>query len=150
MRTAFRTTLTTSDRPGISRRSGVTLLETVVTLTLVVVLLSLIAPVTRWSNAQRRASDRRELAIQTAANVLERLSARDWNEITPAAADAVALPADAAAQLPEATLTIAVTPAETDPPAKRITVAIGWNNRAGRRVAPATLTAYVFAQGGAP
>lgn len=145
-----RTTLTTSRRSRAGRRCGVTLLETVVTLGLVGVVLSTIAPVTRWSHAQRRASDRRELAIQTAANQLERFSARGWDEITQAAADQVVLPAEAASRLPEASLTISVDPVESATPAKRITVAIAWTNRAGRRVPPATLTAYVFAPGGAP
>jgi hypothetical protein len=122
----------------------------VVTMLLLGVAVSVIVPVIGRTNAHRRTSDRRELAIQTAGNLLERFSTRGWGEITQDAANEIALPSETAALLPEPSLAIIVVPSASEPPAKRITVAIDWTNRAGDRVPPARLTRYVFQRGAAP
>eukprot|EP00913_Durusdinium_trenchii_P008836 g8302.t1 len=75
-----------------------------------------------------------------AANVMERLSARDWNELTQKSVDGASISDDAKAGLREPTLKVTVTATETEPLAKRIRVELRWKNRQGDEVSDETAT----------
>ncbi len=127
-------------------RRGFTMLEMVVAAallgTLLIVTLKMLGAVADW----RRDADRRQLAVIEAANVMEWLSARPWDELTPEAVADVRLPESVTRQLPGAELKIEVvdSPAGEKPPAKRIAVSIRWRDRAGRMVQPVAVTMWRY------
>ena len=68
------------------RRHGVFLIEVAAALVLLGALATVVAQTVAWSAAERRASERREIALAEAANAMERLAATDWESLTPEAA----------------------------------------------------------------
>lgn len=128
-------------------RTGFTLLELVTAMVLIGVLMATIAPLLAWTGAVRISTGHRELALHEAANLLERLTTREWDRITQESADEFKLSSQAVSSLPGASLTIVVVPAEIDLPAKRVSVEVNWHNREGDSVTPARLTTIVYRQG---
>ncbi|MBU4273499.1 MAG: hypothetical protein KKA28_16690 [Planctomycetes bacterium] len=113
--------------------------------TLLVVCLKMIGAVADW----RRESDRRQLALFEAANLMERVADRPWDELTPEAVAAVRLPDNIRERLPGAELKIEVSdsPPERKPPSKRIAVSIRWRDRAGRMLPPVSIATWRFLGG---
>src|SRR5947209_7289542 len=68
------------------RRHGVFLIEVAAALMLLGALAAIVAETVAWSAAERRASERREIALAEAANAMERLAATDWESLAPGAA----------------------------------------------------------------
>lgn len=108
--------------------------------TLLVVCLKLVASVT----AQRRAADQRACAMLELGNVMERVTARPWAELTTDALSSETLSPSAERQLPGAELKIEVTTSADEPDAKRITATLCWQDRSGSLLAPMTLTTWRF------
>ena len=67
-------------------RRGMTLLELAVAGTLLGTLLVVCLQLLQATAAQRRAADQRQLALLEVGNVLERLAARPWADLTPESA----------------------------------------------------------------
>lgn len=109
-----------------------------------------LVPLLSWVHTQRRAADARQIAVHETANVMERFAARDWNDMTQAAADAVKLTPEAAALLQEPRLKVIVEAVPKPSIAKRITVELRWLNRQGDDVSPARLTSFVYRMSEAP
>lgn len=135
------------------RRSGLTVLELVVTLVLLGTVATCAIPPLRAVQLQRREHDRRELALQEAANLLERFTVRGWEAVDPSAAAELTLSEEAAARLPEALLQVTVSSSDattdTEPSRKAITVELSWKNAAGQQVQPVRLTTFLFRKGDA-
>lgn len=130
---------------GLARRSaGFTILELMVTLILLASVMATVVPLLSWVNAQRRAADARQVAVQEATNILERFSARDWDDVSQPSAIAVKLSADTAESLRDARLKVTVHWDPQQPTAKRITVELRWKNREGDELSPVRLTGFVF------
>jgi len=130
------------------RRRGFTLIEVGVAGALLLVTMAMTAQALGWMAAERRAADRRREAVQEAANVLERLAARPWAELTPESARALRLSGPARRALPGGELAVDI--AERDG-LKRIAVTVRWRGRSGGPEAPARLTAWVGRrEGGRP
>ncbi|MCH8828906.1 MAG: type II secretion system protein [Planctomycetes bacterium] len=139
--------------PGLGcrrRAAGFTLLEMMVAMIMLGSLMATVVPLLSWVNVQRRAADARQVAVQEATNVLERFTAREWDEVTQEAADAVKLSADAAATLREARLQVTVHADQKQPLAKRITVLLRWKNRVGEDLSPVRLTSFVYRRSETP
>jgi hypothetical protein len=75
---------------------------------------------------------------------MEQVTARPWAELTTAALSREKLAPPAASRLPGATLKIEVFTPAGEPGAKRITAALGWQDRSGQLLAPLTLTAWRY------
>jgi hypothetical protein len=105
---------------------------------LLVVCLQLVAA----AAGQRRAADLRQCALLELGNVMEQVTARPWAELTAAALSREKLSPPAARQMPGAELKIEVFTPAGEPGTKRITAAIGWQDRSGQLFAPLTLTAW--------
>lgn len=137
-------------RPGAlasraaGRRSAFTVPELAATLILLGALMSAAMPLLRAIKEQRRASDRRLIATQEVANLMERFSAQPWNRIAQPEADKLALSATANEALREPKLKVTVEPVSTQPPSKRIHIEVRWKNRVGDFVSPLRLTAFVY------
>jgi hypothetical protein len=94
--------------------------------------------------AQRRAADQRHCALLEIGNVMEQVAARPWDELTTAALSQETLSPSAASQLPGAELKIEVSASTADPAVKRITVALRYQDRAGRLLVPVTITTWRY------
>jgi hypothetical protein len=94
--------------------------------------------------AQRRAADQRNCALVELGNVMERLAARPWPELTTSALAGQRLSDWATGQLPGAELQTEVSTPPGEPSVKRITVTLRWEDRSRRLVAPLRLTTWKY------
>jgi hypothetical protein len=101
-----------------------------------------------WVALERRVAERRECAVQEAANLMERLGAFRWNELTDERARRLALSERARAALPGAELSVRVERPADD--ARRLVVNLRWRNRAGSFDRPVRLTSWRFQPGSPP
>jgi hypothetical protein len=99
--------------------------------------------------AQHRALEDRQTAIQETANLMERLCARAWADLTAESVRDVQLSEQARRSLPDAELEIKLTSRPTtssdgEPDAKRIAVALHWQHRAGQPLRHVQLVAWRY------
>jgi hypothetical protein len=131
---------------GEERRRGMTLMELAVAGTLLGTLLVVCLQLLQATAAQRRTADQRQLALFELGNVLERLSARPWAELTPKSVAGEKPSAWLGNRLPGAELKIEVTTPASEPSAKRIVVSLRWQQRGGRYLPPVKITTWRFAR----
>jgi hypothetical protein len=120
---------------------------------LLAIAMAIVAQTAGWLAAERRGAQRRQRALQEAANLMERLSSSPWDELTPELARAQVLSPGTKATLRDGTLEVSIDPEPADPPAKRVTIKILWGDRSAGLVAPVQLVAWVHrrdGQGGKP
>jgi hypothetical protein len=83
--------------------------------------------------------------LQEVANLMERLFAAPYAELTPESVAAVPLSAGCRARLPDARLSVAVVPTAGPPPGKQVSVEIVWRGHHGQPARPVRLTAWRYA-----
>jgi len=138
------------DRKLRQRRGGFTLLEALTAAALLLVVAALVVKITGFSHQERRAAARRLWAEQEAANLIERITARPYDQLSAARTSEFGL-SDAARQLlPDGELDVAVDEVSGPPRGRRIRVNVRWRNPAGQYDAPVRLTAWVYDRGGQP
>jgi hypothetical protein len=118
------------------------LLEMFVSCALLGVLLVICLEMVAAMAAQRRTADQRQMAVIEVGNVMERLAARGFDDLTPRTVAAERLPAAVAEKLPGAELKVEVSNGSADPAAKRIVVALRWKDRAGVLLPPVRLVTW--------
>jgi len=140
-------------------RRGMTLLEALVAGVLLAAMMTICLQLFAAVAAERRAMENRQTAAQDAANLMERLIARPWNELTPSARrgkaeggrgnsafrlqpSAFGLP-PSCRSLPGGSVEIELITAAGQPEAKRITVSVHWQDRSGP-AAPVRLVAWRY------
>ncbi len=130
----------TMDRPR-----GITLVEVVASAALLTILLAVLAHVLTIVAMQRRSGNRRLLAVEEVANVMERIALRQYDELQEEQPPKVPLSDEAQRSLPGAALTIEVSPEGTRPPlGRRVTVQLTWENRSGQTNRPVRLSAWRY------
>jgi hypothetical protein len=132
-------------------RRGVILLEVIVGCSLLAVFLAVCVQLLSVTALERRDIERRAIALVEAANVVERVSAMPYDDITPEKLNEIKLSPDVEQILPGGTARISVDEEPGDVQSKRVRVEISWT--AGRRSQPpARLTywAYRPPQGASP
>jgi hypothetical protein len=99
-----------------------------------------------WVGAERRDFDRRQCAMQETANLMERLTSRSFDSVTPATAKALSLSPQARQLLPGAELEIDVAASDPagGPGSKRVAMRLRWHSRAGEWDSPVRLTSWVY------
>jgi len=127
-----------------SKRCGISVLELLVAAVVLAVLMGLVAQMLTHLARQRRESERRMLAVQEVANVMERLAAEPLGDLTPERVQSISLSRQAERSLPGAELNIEVAVPDDQPNAKRIRVELRWQNLAGETVAPVRLTTWRY------
>ena len=136
------------------RRRGFTMIEMVAGAAILAVLLAVSMEFFHATALYRRAARQRELATQEVANLMERLAAIPWQDLTPEKGGQVRLSDAARRALPGAKLTIEVSsPADEragEPPAKRIAVALAWEDQSRRLGRPMRLSAWRYRNEGGP
>ncbi|HUG92769.1 MAG TPA: type II secretion system protein [Planctomycetaceae bacterium] len=126
---------------------GFTLFELVVTTMLLGVMAGTLVPLLGQAVRRQRETDRRQLAVYEAQNLLEQLAARPWSDLTPEAAASVTLPEACRELLPGARLAVAIDGPDDDG-AKRVAVELGWRMRDGVEAAPVRLVTWRYRQPG--
>lgn len=135
-----------NSRAGSRRgRRAFTMLEITVISAMLMAAMATTLQVVSWVAIQRRAADRRQLAIQEVANLMERLAARPWKRLSAEGTKDLTISESARAGLPGARLEIEVDDrGQEKEGAKRIRLRLSWRNRAGTSEAPVRLTAWRF------
>ncbi len=115
----------------MSRRRAFTLTEIAAAAVMLAVMLSVCLQLIRATGVQRRGLWTRQAAMQEAANLMERLCARPWEELTPESADEFQLSEQMRSAASGAELAVEVGEPEEDAAAealeaKRITVVVRW------------------------
>ena len=126
-----------------TQRRGFTIVEMLGTCLLLAVLFGMTVPMLLLVAQERRSTEQRQFALQHAANLLEHAIAMEpseWKEGELSLPDA---DADLKEILPGLERTLIVKPAEDEREPQQITASIRWRNRAGDRVAPLRLSAWV-------
>jgi prepilin-type N-terminal cleavage/methylation domain-containing protein len=126
------------------KRRGFTLLECMVAGVLLGATALLCLQTIAATTAARRAEGRRQTALLEASNLMERLAARPWAELTTEGAKDVTLGEEAKQTLPGAQLDVRVDDETPEPAAKRITVSITYDGPGGEPVRPARLVAWRY------
>lgn len=127
-------------------RAGLTILESLAAVVLVAMLLGVSLEMLSAVTAQGRVARQRELAVQEAANAMERVFARPWDALTKDRLKSVSLSSDARRLLPGAELTIDVVPSSEEPEAKQIAVCVRWRAGSGPVEKAVRLTAWRYRQ----
>jgi len=123
------------------------LLEVIVASALLAVLMTICLQLVHLAAAQHRATEIRQLAIREADNVMQRLAAAGFDDLTPRTARQIRLSEEASRGLPDGTLRVEIDDRLGSPPAKRIVVRIEWQDCAGRSVRPVELVAWKYPNG---
>jgi hypothetical protein len=134
--------------PKAGRRPGFGLIEMAVTGILIATAMAATLQVVGWVALERRAVERRERALLEASNLLERITARSWDDLSTEALKTMTISDPASSFLPGSALDLKVVPFEDLPARKKITVEILWRDRSGRSEAPVRLVAWVYRRGG--
>jgi Tfp pilus assembly protein PilE len=133
-------------RPSGSPR-GLTTIEMVMATLVLGVAMTLTVQILGWVMRERRGADRRAIAVQEAANAMERLAAQPWDQLTPEAAQSEPLSPAALQALPGAELNVTVAAEADKPGLKRIGVQLRWRGRSSAYEAPVRLTSWVARRG---
>jgi hypothetical protein len=130
------------------------LLEAIVAATLLAVLLVVSLGVLGAMARERRAVEKRAIALQEAAGALERARAIPFEEITDGRLAEIRLSPSIEEVLPGAAIAWKVEPVETTPPARHIQAEVSWQSPVGGGMAPVRLNYWAYAHnrssGGGP
>jgi type II secretory pathway pseudopilin PulG len=132
----------------MSGHSGFTVLEVMAAAVMLAAAMVITVQVLALSRAQARDSQRRQLAIQVAGNLLERLTATNWDRLDSAVADAKERSKESVSRLPGGELDVTIESDSAPPRSRRITVTIRYRSRGGEFTSPVRLTAWSFAAEG--
>jgi hypothetical protein len=125
-----------------SSRSGSLLIELIVAGALLGAVTATVIPTLGWIVRQRQFSRERQAAIIETGNLMERLTALEWDELTPGRAGQFQLSEPLQNQLSEPRLTVTVETEEYA--AKRVLIQLSWQIGPGRAGPPVRLAAWVY------
>jgi hypothetical protein len=133
---------------GARGRAGFGLIEMAMTGVLIAAAMAATLQVVGWVARERRGVERRERAVLEASNILERVAARPWDDLSTEALAPIKLPEAARAFLPVSSIDLKVATIEDAPGRKKLTVEVRWSDRSGRPEAPVRLVAWAYRRGG--
>lgn len=112
----------------MNRRRAFTLIELTASCLVLAGLLTVCLQLVQATQAARRASSQRQVALEEASNALERIAALEFGELTVARAESL-LPAEAIARrLPGGRVAVVVDPSADAWGAKRVAVTVAWRS----------------------
>jgi type II secretory pathway pseudopilin PulG len=98
---------------------------------------------------QRRGAERRQVALVEASNVMQRITARPWAEVTEASLAEISLSAEAARFLPEGSLAAKLSESPDEPAAKRVALEVRWPGPPGAPPHTLRLMSWMYRRQGA-
>jgi len=113
------------------------------------VLVAVCAQMFATIGVERRAAEKRTLALQEAANVVEQISSLPWDEINETRLATIVMSPSAQETLVGGTVKINLEPVAGLPMAKHVRVEIGWPNGLPGTAAPVQLDYWAYASKGA-
>jgi hypothetical protein len=125
-------------------RRGIVMLEVIVGCGLLAVLLAICAQLLSVTALERRNSERRAIALEEAANIIERISAVPFADMTRERLAKVELSPEVQRILPGGAAELVVEEEAGEVPSKRVSVKITWKGAAGRTEAPVRLTYWAY------
>ena len=128
-----------------TQQRGAILVEVGVALVVLSVAMILVAQLLAALGTQHRRAEQNALARQEAANLMERLFATPWAELSPQAAAQLTLSEQCGLRLPDARLTARVVSSDGPPDGKQLTIEIAWTVRQGEHPRGVRLTAWRYA-----
>jgi Tfp pilus assembly protein PilE len=136
-----------SAKHAVNRRSrrGYLLMEMLAATALVMILVALGAQMLQASARQRLAMRHRQAAMEEAANVLERVAARPWPQLTPAALGRERLSEDTREALSGGSLSIELAPEAGPPAARQVLVTVTWREPPAEEPLTVRLAAWRYA-----
>lgn len=126
------------------KRRGIYLLEMAVAGVLLLAIMTLCVRYFAVTATHRRALDHRQAALVEAANIMERVTARPWNDLTAEGLAKISLTPETKLALPDGELKIELAGDDAKPEAKRITVIIRWQDDEGQWSQPVRLAAWRY------
>lgn len=123
------------------RRRGMTLIELTVAVALLATAMTVTVRLVGWIAEERRATERRQRAAVEAANLLERVVERPWDDLSRE----VSLSPEARRQLPGGEARVEAVESSG---MKRVRVEVRWRDKTGAFVTPVRLTTWVARRGG--
>ena len=126
------------------KRRGFSFIELAAALALLMTLISISNPLIVWMVQERRASDQKVWATQEAANIMQLLAARDWEDLTAEKVQDIELSEPAQAKLRNGKLKIDITTSPEVLEARRIRIEIHWRDNTGQQSRPVRLTAWRY------
>lgn len=130
-------------------RRGSILIEVSIAAGLVAVAMIAVAQLLAVAARQDRALEQRQLAAQEAANSLEQILARPWDELTPEWLQNLSLSSESRRLLPDGRLVCEMETVAEEPSSKRIVATVSWQVNADQRN-QLQLTAWRFRSGAKP
>jgi type II secretory pathway pseudopilin PulG len=127
------------------RRSGLTLIETLAAVVVLSAAVVAVAQTVAATARQRELAERRAIALQEAANVLERLQRLTYDEVTAEHVAPWRLSPEAKQRLPDGRLHVTIQPGGEGPAGKRLSAEVDWREADGGRSRPVRLTAWRYA-----
>jgi hypothetical protein len=126
-------------------RRGSLLAEVAISSIMLVIIMGMTVKILGWVALERKAAERREVALQEAANLMERLTAHPFEQVTPELAARCALSPSASLRLPDAELKVDVSESHPDAgrSVKRIAIQLRWRARGDELAAPVRLTSWI-------
>ena len=133
--------------PTQRHRRGFGIAEVAVSSILLVAALVLVAQMVVGMASERLATEHRQRAFQEAANVMERITARPWDELTPEFAKSIRLAPATLTTLRGGSVAVAITPDVGDTTAKKVAIEVRWLDRSGGPESPVRLVSWVYRRG---
>lgn len=128
------------------RPSGFTLTETICSMIILGALLVFMVTSFRLVDVQTRRTEMHQLAMNEASNLMENLSSRSWNDLTPETAKSVKISESTRNMIPDAKLSAEIIQPEQTPDAKKISIQISYKHLPGQADPVVSLTTWVYQQ----
>lgn len=129
-----------------SARCGSLLIELVISGLLLGIVMSAIIPTLGWLVRERKTSQERQAAILEVGNLMERVSALGWEELTPERAAQFKVTDALARQLPDAKLAISIEVEDAEN-AKRVLIELTWEIARGHPSPAVRMATWVYRRG---
>ena len=132
-------------RPIRAMRRGSLLPELAMAGVMLTIAMAMTVKVLGYAGLQRRSAEERQRAILEVANIMERITAEPFDEVTAERARRLSISPMAAGSLPGAELAVEVAAEQpgSGRSSKRIAVRLRWKGRSGEWEAPVRLTTWV-------
>lgn len=124
-------------------RAGALLLELVISGLILGIIMSTALPLLGWIARERQLNRQREAAILEVGNLMERVTALDWDELTADRIGAIPLSPELLRQAPDAKLVVSIDAEPADAKMKRVLLELRWESGPGKAAPPVRLAAWV-------